>query len=205
MPDGQNSSDLAKLEQSAANSRSGETPHYGGRYQPGSLTGAKPAADGVNDYRHYQQEAFGAGAPAAESGGEPDYSAESGYLGKLAGGEHLGESASGNGSSERADQPREDGGGQPSDSAQRDLGEQERDASIDSGKFDGSMKGREEKGRSSKAHNTAFRLMSARNGILLTVISGLFTLGFFFLSGLGQMIQAAGIFKDFNLGITLGQ
>ena len=205
MPDGQNSSELAELEQSAANSRSGETPHYGGRYQPGSLTGTKPAADGVNDFQRYQQEAFSTDTSAGRSGSEPDYSTESGYLGKLAGGEHLGESAPGNGQSEQADQPQEDGGDRPSDSAQRDLGEQERDASIDSGKFDGSMKGREGKGRSSKAYGAAFRLMSARNGILLTVISGLFTLGFFFLSGLGQMIQAAGIFKDFNMGITLGQ
>ena len=91
MPDRQNSSELAELEQSVANSRSGETPHYGGRYQPGSLTGTKPAADGVNDYQRYQQEAFGTDTSTGESGSEPDYSAESGYLGKLAGGEHLGE------------------------------------------------------------------------------------------------------------------
>ncbi len=117
MPDRQNSSDLAELEQSAANSRSGETPHYGGRYQPGRLTGTKPAADGVNDYQRYQQEAFSTDASAGRSGSEPDYSTESGYLGKLAGGEHLGESAPGNGQSEQTDQPREDGGDRPSDSA----------------------------------------------------------------------------------------
>ncbi len=61
-------SNLGELEQSVANNpRSGAVPHYGGRYQAGSLTGTKASADEANDYQRYQKESLGLGPLADRS------------------------------------------------------------------------------------------------------------------------------------------
>ena len=205
-------SNLGELEQSAANNpRSGTVPHYGGRYQAGSLTGTKASAGEANDYQRYQKESLGLGPLADHSFGatnSSDYSPGSDYFNNLAGGERLGESfPKGNGDSQGRSQVdgQQSGGLEQDHRAQRDLGNQERDASIDSSKFDGSMNGGVGKGAGGGVKNLAFRGSLARNGTLAVSIAGFFTAGFFMIGGLGEMLQAANIFKDFNLGITLSQ
>ncbi len=205
-------SNLGELEQSAANNpRSGTVPHYGGRYQAGSMTGAKASAGEANDYQRYQKESLGLGPLTDHSFGatnSPDYSPGSDYFNNLAGGEHPGESfPKGNGDSQGRSQAdgQQSGGLEQDHRTQRDLGNQERDASIDSSKFDGSMNGGVGKGAGGGLKNLAFRGSLARNGVLAVSIAGFFTAGFFMIGGLGEMLQAANIFKDFNLGITLSQ
>ena len=205
-------SNLGELEQSAANNpRSGTVPHYGGRYQAGSMTGTKASAGEANDYQRYQKESLGLGPLADHSFGatnSSDYSPGSDYFNNLAGGERLGESfPKGNGDSQGRSQVdgQQSGGLEQDHRAQRDLGNQERDASIDSSKFDGSMNGGVGKGAGGGLKNLAFRGSLARNGALAVSIAGFFTAGFFMIGGLGEMLQAANIFKDFNLGITLSQ
>ena len=200
-------SNLGELEQSATNNpRSGTVPHYGGRYQAGSMTGTKASAGEANDYQRYQKESLDLGSLADHSFGatnSSDYSPGSDYFNNLAGGERLGESfPKGNGDSQGRSQVdgQQSGGLEQDHRAQRDLGNQERDASIDSSKFDGSMNGGVGKGAGGGLKNLAFRGSLARNGVLAVSIAGFFTAGFFMIGGLGEMLQAANIFKDFNLG-----
>ena len=163
-------SNLGELEQSAANNpRSGTVPHYGGRYQAGSMTGTSRASsnyphidsnkalpvpddeDDENDYSYYS-----------------DYSPGSNYFDRLAKG--------GNNNLDDLDQgsnEEEEGGGgsdfdirdrnsEDKDSRnepQRDLGTRERDASIDSSGFNNRSEGGGSSGkdgaRSSKSSSAA--------------------------------------------------
>ena len=145
-------SNLGELEQSAANNpRSGTVPHYGGRYQAGSMTGTSRASsnyphidsnkalpvpddeDDENDYSYYS-----------------DYSPGSNYFDRLAKGENNNLDDLDQGSNEEE----EGGGGSDFDirdrnsedkdsrnEPQRDLGTRERDASIDSSGFNNRSEG----------------------------------------------------------------
>lgn len=212
-------SNLGELEQSAANNpRSGTVPHYGGRYQAGSMTGTKASAGEANDYQRYQKESLDLGPLADHSFGatnSSDYSPGSDYFNNLAGGERLGESSpKGNGDSQgqsRAD-GQQSGGLEQDHRAQRDLGNQERDASIDSSKFDGSMDGSKDKSKSGglggkKGVSAGFAGMGTRAvaGIAMLIVLAFLVISFYLAGGLGRMIQAAAFLREYGLEWILGQ
>ena len=214
-------SNLGELEQSAANNpRSGTVPHYGGRYQAGSLTGSgAPAETSDDDYMSsYPQASYSQDAPqpSGESGGAPDYSGYSDYSPGSDYFDNLSKDHTGNDGQDKEKDQQGKGsnapGGSGGDQSRRDLGGQERDASIDSSKFDGSMDGSKDKSKSNglggkKGVSAGFAGMGTKAvaGIAMLIILAFLVISFYLAGGLGRMIQAAAFLREYGLEWILGQ
>ncbi|RYC75900.1 CHAP domain-containing protein [Candidatus Nanoperiomorbus periodonticus] len=215
-------SNLGELEQSAANNpRSGTVPHYGGRYQAGSLTGSgAPAETSDDDYlSSYPQVTSLPSDGPGETGvpnGSSDYSGYSDYSPGSDYFDNLGKDRTGNDGQDKEKDQQGKGsngpGGSGGDRSKRDLGGQERDASIDSSKFDGSMDGSKDKSKSGglggkKGVSAGFAGMGTRAvaGIAMLIILAFLVISFYLAGGLGRMIQAAAFLREYGLEWILGQ
>ncbi len=215
-------SNLGELEQSAANNpRSGAVPHYGGRYQAGSLTGSSaPAETSDDDYlSSYPQVTSLPSDGSGETGvpnGSSDYSGYSDYSPGSDYFDNLGKDRTGNDGQDKEKDQQGKGsnapGGSGGDQSKRDLGGQERDASIDSSKFDGSMDGSKDKSKSGglggkKGVSAGFAGMGTQAvaGIAMLIILAFLVISFYLAGGLGRMIQAAAFLREYGLEWILGQ
>lgn len=214
-------SNLGELEQSAANNpRSGAVPHYGGRYQAGSLTGSSASTEADDDdyMSSYPQVSYSQDAPqpSGESGGAPDYSGYSDYSPGSDYFDNLGKDRTGNDGQDKEKDQQGKGsnapGGSGGDQSKRDLGGQERDASIDSSKFDGSMDGSKDKSKSNglggkKGVSAGFAGMRTKAvaGIAMLIVLAFLVISFYLAGGLGRMIQAAAFLREYGLEWILGQ
>ena len=214
-------SNLGELEQSAANNpRSGTVPHYGGRYQAGSMTGSgAPAETSDDDYlSSYPQVSYSQDAPqpSGESGGVPDYSGYSDYSPGSDYFDNLSKDRAGNDGQDKEKSQQDKGSngssGSGEDQSKRDLGGQERDASIDSSKFDGSMDGSKDKSKSNglggkKGVSAGFAGMGTKAvaGIAMLIVLAFLVISFYLAGGLGRMIQAAAFLREYGLEWILGQ
>ena len=214
-------SNLGELEQSAANNpRSGTVPHYGGRYQAGSMTGSSASTEVDDDdyMSSYPQVSYSQDAPqpSGESGGAPDYSGYSDYSPGSDYFDNLGKDRTGNDGQDKEKDQQGKGsnapGGSGGDQSKRDLGGQERDASIDSSKFDGSMDGSKDKSKSGglggkKGVSAGFAGMGTKAvaGIAMLIVLAFLVISFYLAGGLGRMIQAAAFLREYGLEWILGQ
>ena len=215
-------SNLGELEQSAANNpRSGTVPHYGGRYQAGSMTGSgAPAETSDDDYlSSYPQVTSLPSDGSGETGvpnGSSDYSGYSDYSPGSDYFDNLGKDRTGNDGQDKEKDQQGKGsngpGGSGGDRSKRDLGGQERDASIDSSKFDGSMDGSKDKSKSGglggkKGVSAGFAGMGTKAvaGIAMLIILAFLVISFYLAGGLGRMIQAAAFLREYGLEWILGQ
>lgn len=214
-------SNLGELEQSAANNpRSGTVPHYGGRYQAGSLTGGSASTEVDDDdyMSSYPQVGYSQDAPqpAGESGVTPDYSGYSDYSPGSDYFDNLSKDRTGNDGQDKEKSQQDKGPNGPSgsgkDQSKRDLGGQERDASIDSSKFDGSMDGSKDKSKSNglggkKGISASFAGMGTQAvaGIVILIALAFLVISFYLAGGLGRMIQAAAFLREYGLEWILGQ
>lgn len=214
-------SNLGELEQSAAdNPRSSTVPHYGGRYQAGSLTGSSASAEVDDDdyMSSYPQVGYSQDAPqpAGESGGTPDYSGYSDYSPGSDYFDNLSKDRTGNDGQDKEKSQQDKGpngsSGPGKGQSKRDLGGQERDASIDSSKFDGSMDGSKDKSKSNglggkKGISAGFAGMGTQAvaGIVILIALAFLVISFYLAGGLGRMIQAAAFLREYGLEWILGQ
>ena len=214
-------SNLGELEQSAANNpRSGTVPHYGGRYQAGSMTGSSASTEVDDDdyMSSYPQVSYSQDAPqpSGESGGAPDYSGYSDYSPGSDYFDNLSKDRTGNDGQDKEKDQQGKGsnapGGSGGDQSKRDLGGQERDASIDSSKFDGSMDGSKDKSKSNglggkKGVSAGFAGMGTKAvaGIAMLIVLAFLVISFYLAGGLGRMIQAAAFLREYGLEWILGQ